>query len=546
MGTPIHQARPGRGSALTTTAEPAATRGISSRIPVDALVFDALVIVLILAAATRRDFLGDGVRHLTAVLSDHFQLGEPRWLLFPVLARFWVRLLTAVGVVHGAGSALRAILAICVAAGILFLYSLRSWLQVESADSARRAASLLLAGSCAPFLLLFSDIAEPQVAAGLAAVGLAHARVRRDDPGRAETAVISAIAAIAMAALIYQGVILSLGMLPLVARRKTLTTRRVLIAAGAALLAAAAVLIGAQIATGTSPAAAVETAVGGERNPLTRSFMAAPSPVKYAVALVAGPPQGIIALEHFAGVRALLSSLHGDDPRETASAVANVGLLVLGCAVTGILLTRAIRDRQWQVLAAAAILLVLPVLRNQQYAYVKFYVLWPIPVAVLAVRCRTRTMIAAGSVVFLVNGWLLANEIQRGRQQYVAVQRTYADASASTCWLTSGWAPPLSYLWPGKSAPILGTLATGTQPADQASALSAALQRCFCESDAVWTDTTKRDAELVASVARHFEFRSFDLGSILVDPADAHALPMAGVYAYSDAARARGCHALGR
>ena len=387
--------------------------------PSDAVVFAALVIVVISAAFARRDYLGDGVRHLTAVLSDRAQLGEARWLLFPVLARCWVRLLTAIGVVHGIESSLRALLALCVASGILFLSSLRSWLRLESTDGARRAASLLLAGSCAPFLMLSSDIAEPQLAAAIAAVGLAYARSRRDDPTRAETAATWAIASIAMAALIYQGVILSLGMVPLVASRRTLTSRRVLAAAVAAVLGVAVVMIGAQIATGTPAASAVETAFGGERNPLTRSFMAAPSPAKYLVALVAGPPQGIVALENFAGVRALLSSLRSRDSQEAASACANLGFLVLGCAVTGMLLARGIRDRQWQVLAAAAILLALPVLRNQQYAYVKFYVMWPIPVALLAVRCRTRTVVVAGSIVFCVNGWLLTHEIRQGRSSTV-------------------------------------------------------------------------------------------------------------------------------
>ena len=112
--------------------------------------------------------------------------------------------------------------------------------------------------------------------------------------------------------------------------------------------------------------------------------------------------------------------------------------------------------------------------------------------------------------------------------------------------MTSGWAPPMPYLWPGRGAPILGTLATGSQPADQASALTAALRRCFCDSDAVWTDTTTRDGEMIKTIARHFEFRSFDLGSILLDPSEAGHLPMAGVYAYPDAGRARACLAVGR
>ena len=82
---------------------------------------------------------------------------------------------------------------------------------------------------------------------------------------------------------------------------------------------------------------------------------------------------------------------------------------------------RGIRDRQWQVLAAAAILLALPVLRNQQYAYVKFYVMWPIPVALLAVRCRTRTVVVAGSMRVL-REWLVVDARDPTRREQVTVR----------------------------------------------------------------------------------------------------------------------------
>src|SRR6185436_15713185 len=102
-----------------------------------------------------------------------------------------------------------------------------------------------------------------------------------------------------IAALIYQGAIVALGMLPLVIRPMTPIGRRVAIAAAVSVVVVVAVIIGAQIAAGTNVRIAVETAVGGERNPLTRSLMTRPSAAKYLAAVVAGPPQGIVALDNF-------------------------------------------------------------------------------------------------------------------------------------------------------------------------------------------------------------------------------------------------------
>ncbi len=515
------------------------------RIPRDLVVFVAVVLIVIAAAASRREFLGDGVRHLPAILAGDAHLGEPRWLLFPVLAHFWIRALSVIGLVNGVESTLRALLVLCVASGVLFLYCLRSWLRAEGGDEPHRAAALLLAGGSAPFLMLFSDIAEPQLAAALAASGLAYARIRRDDPRRAEAAALAAIASIAAAALIYQGVILALGMLPLVVSSPILRVPRVRVAIGIAVLAMAATMIAAEIGTGSPAMSAVAATFGGERNPLTRSLMTASASTKYLAALVAGPPQGIVALTNYAGLRALLGSLRGTDPDAEALAGTNVGLLLLGAAVTTFLLISALRDRQWRVLAAAAILLALPIMRNQQYGYIKFYVMWPIPVALLASRCRARTIAAVAAMVWLANVWVMTNEIVGGRDRYRAVHDAYARATPATCWLTSGWAPPHAYLWPGQSAAILGTLATGVQPTEQASLLTVSLQRCFCDSESVWTDTTTRDLEIVRSITGHFQYSSIDFARVLIDPAEAAGgAGIRGVLVYSDVARQRACRAL--
>ena len=346
------------------------------------------------------------------MLSARPQLGEPRWLLFPAVAWVWVRLLSVVGLAGGAEPALRSLLWMCVASGIAFLYGTRAWLLLECGSEARRASALLLAGSCAPVLILFSDIAEPQIAAAIVVCGLAYARARRDDPDRAQKAAVFAIAAIAFATLMYQGAILALGMLPLVVSSAPAVKRRAMMAAGVSVLVVFAVMIGTQVADGTTPRVAASTAFGGERNPLMRTFMARRSPAKYFVAMIAGPPQGIAALENFSGLPALVASLGSADGSMARLAALNASRLILGCVVVGILLVSGVRTARWPAIFALGVLLLLPVLRNQQYAYPKFFILWPVPVSLLAIRCLLGRLPSlpwrAAS-----NAWLVVQDIRR-------------------------------------------------------------------------------------------------------------------------------------
>src|SRR5258706_14501455 len=88
------------------------------------LVLGALVFILILTASARRDFLGDGLRHLPAALSSAPHLGEARWLLFPLLLFLLVKPLAALGLVTGGEAAIQPFLWVSVASGALFLFSL--------------------------------------------------------------------------------------------------------------------------------------------------------------------------------------------------------------------------------------------------------------------------------------------------------------------------------------------------------------------------------------------------------------------------------------
>ena len=508
------------------------------------MVFLALVALLIVAALLRREFLGDGVRHLPAVLSDHLQFGEPRWVLFPAIAHLWIQALSRLGLVSGSESALEAMLALSVASGVLFLAAIRVWLRHDCKDADRRSAALLLAGGCAPVLILFSDIAEPQLAAAVLVAGLAYARIHRDDPIHARSAALWAVGLIAVASLIYQGTILALGMLPLVVSGNHVSRRQLVIAAVCAVVAVGLAMTIIQVSSGASTASAIATVVGGEQNPLTRSLMGSHSLSKYLVAAIAGPPQGIVALDSYGGLRALAAALQSANRQIAASAARNLAGLLSGLVVTAMLVVTGVRQRQWRVLIAAAILLTLPIVRNQQYGYVKFYVLWPIPVALVASRCTARTTAAAASFVLALNLWVVGGELLRGRENSRVARAAYATATPATCWLTSGWTPPFAYLWPGTATPILGILATGSRPEIQRQVLTTSLKRCFCESDAVWTDSTSRDAAIVQSIASHFNYDRYVLSRVLLDPLGAMPSPQPGILQYESSARQQVCQAI--
>ncbi len=505
------------------------------------VVFGAIAGILIMAAACRRDFLGDGVRHLPAALHSAPQVGEARWLLFPLLVSVLVKPLAAARLISDVEGAIHAVLWLSVASGLIYLWSVRAWLRTESDDGGRRAMALLLAGSCGPFLFLFSDIAEPQVAAALAVSGLAYARVRRDDPARAVRGAMVAIAAIAGASLIYQGLILAFGMLPLVLSRDTLRRRRVAAALLLSLALVPTLIVAALAAAGTPLRLAVESTFGGERNPLARSMLARPSPAKYIVALVAGAPQGIVMLKNFAGLPALLAGLEARNPSVVEAAAENGVRLAVGAVIAWALLATALRCADRRLLLAAAVILILPVLRNEQYGYPKFFVLWPVPIALAALGWRPRIAGVAAAAVLFANGSLLTGEVIRGRELYAATTHAYASATPTTCWMASGWAPPMAYLWPGTTAPILGTLATGVEPVVQAAALTDSLRRCFCGSTAVWTDASSSDGPMLADLARHFGYRAVDLPAILPDPAQSIPGPLRGTWIYPDPGRRLVC-----
>lgn len=169
--------------------------------------------LILCAAALRVNFIGDGVRHLYPILTESRpQLGEPRWLLFPAFLFAIIKPLQIAGLVNSAGDAARVFQALDFFAGVAYLLLIRKWLLVRSVSPGSRAGVLLLAGMTVPLLHYSSDIVEVIVPATIALAGLVYlASQPRENVSRGFWV---ATAAITFGALLYQGIILALALVP--------------------------------------------------------------------------------------------------------------------------------------------------------------------------------------------------------------------------------------------------------------------------------------------------------------------------------------------
>jgi hypothetical protein len=185
-------------------------------------------------------------------------------------------------------------------------------------------------------------------------------------------------------------------------------------------------------------------------------------------------------------------------------------------------------------------------IRNDQYNYVKFFALWPVIVAIAATAFDPRQVVAVAALVFVLNGSLVAREIVQGRRVSEEMSALYANVDATTCFFTSDWGPPFGHRWPGTTAAVIATLPIGKDPAVQARALTASLDRCFCGASAVWTDTTIDSAGVMTLLSEHFQYSALDLRDILLSRSDGALVGIAPVrvYAYSAHQQADVCRAV--
>ena len=123
----------------------------------------------------------------------------------------------------------------------------------------------------------------------------------------------------------------------------------------------------------------------------------------------------------------------------------------------------------------------------------------------------------AGGLLVLLVGTLnltsLGMDLHVSRLRYDALTTLYRTATPRSAWISSAWGPEFSYLWPGSTALMMGTLGNeGTQAVTsegiqgQAHAFVLSLKENFCSADHVWTtDWTQAQASTTENWATHFK-----------------------------------------
>jgi hypothetical protein len=361
-----------------------------------------------------------------------------------------------------------------------------------------------------------------QIPAAVAVGALAACRSRFAEGRGGDGTVLATAAALAAASLIYQAIILAFAFLPLAAPIERLRRPSVFIGVLAVALCVPALMIGARLIAGDSPGVAVLTTFLGERGESMRASLASATPLKWAAALAAGPPQAIVGLWKFQGLSLLWRDLLAVD----TDAVINAARLLAGLAVLGVLASATLRTRDWRLAVAVLGVLMLPIVRNQQYTYNKFYLLWPCVVALAAIKLQPRHIAAMATVVLTLNLIVLTRQIAEGRARYADARTAYANARGQDCFFTVDWGPPFWHTWPGSTTALIGMFwARNNQEHRGEDRISWSVKSCFCDAARVWTDATEAARTDLLRLTGHFGDARLPLVDFLYRPGDGSALP---------------------
>jgi hypothetical protein len=517
----------------------------------DMLLILFLSCVMALLGAYRLDYAGDGLRHLGPILGSSFPvLGEPRWVLFPALLFCVLKPFVLLGLIHTPAGAAQAFAIFNAVCGGLYLLCLRSWLQ--EMNPARRAIILFLVAGTFTFLSLASNTIEPTAAALIAVAGLTGARSwpTLTDRGR----LTIAVAAIALASLVYQGLLFALFLLPATLPPTVYASRQGLIRIVAITALVPLTVIGLLTLAGDSPTNAARRFAQGEANPLSSRGYSQRSLKNLVGVAIVGPAYALNSIPGLRGLSGSLAML-----RERATVVnAVVGLLpwLVGAGALVATLVLLVLRSHYAVLVAFGGMMALPMIRMSQYAYVKYYALLPLLIVLAVVRLvpRSSHLALLGMLFFASNlGQYMVDRAAMQTFRNRIVSELWPQLPREACFLTSGWGPPVPD-WQGPSLSLRQVLEGGNAPnldgllAANASLLRSSLKQIFCGCTVVVTDVfTRTNVTVLAQELQDFGLSSVSISALVVDdPEQARifAAPNVSVYRFSDQERQRACLAV--
>ena len=517
----------------------------------DKLLLAVLLPILLFVGFRRLDYAEDGLRHLNHILQSNYPaLGEPRWILFPLLLFAVVKTFALAGIVHSAGQAAKVFCLFDGVCGFLYLVCLRLWL--SELPALRRTAVLLLAGGSYVFLTLATDIIEPAPAVLIAVAGLTFSRFHA---GLSDSARVTiAAGSLALAGVIYQGLLFGFFFLPAIFPISLLATRqnvlRVVGLAGAVPIFTIVLLCFG----GETPRNAARRFVQGEANDLASRQYSKPSAKNLAGVVIVGPAYAFARIPELRGLTGSLRMLRH---RETAFDAVRGALAwcFMAAAIIGATVLLLFR-KQFALLLAIAGMMTLPALRISQYSYVKYYVLLPFLVALVVPRLGVRFVYPAflGSLLLLSNlGQIRAQRAQSESFRLQVAHELYPRVPQAACFLTNGWGPPVPE-WRGDSLGWLHILNAGDSVSQEQLAkadsqlLRNRLKKLFCSCPAVVTDSfiLPNLASLQEELS-YFRIADIPLPKLVVPStgtAEVFRSPRLIVYRFSPEDQRRACEAL--
>ena len=517
----------------------------------DKLLLAVFLSTFLLLGLRRLDYAGDGVRHLDHILHSNYPaLGEPRWILFPLLLFAILKPFAAAGIILSAVQAAKAFCLLNVACGFAYLVCLRRWL--TELPVIPRTAVLLLAGGSCVFLTLATDTIEPTPAALIAIAGLTYGRFHA---GLSDSARLTVAAgSLALASVIYQGLLFGFFFLPAIFPISLLAVRQIAFRIAALALAVPLLTIVLLSSDGDTPRNAARRFLQGESNSAASSQYSRPSAKNFVGVVIVGPTYAFASIPELRGLAGSVKLLRH---RETAFK-GFLGAAAWSCMAVAIIsaLVLLVFKKQFALLFAFAGMIALPTIRMSQYSYLKYYVLLPFLLVLVVPRLGVRFVYLGilGALLLLSNlEQIWTQRVQSETLRLEVARDLYPRIPPAACFLTNGWGPPVPD-WRGDSLPWLHILNGGNSESQvqvakaNSQLLRDRLRKLFCTCPAVVTDAfILPNLSSLQQELSYFRIADIPLSKLVlpsIESAEVFRSPTVVVYRFSHEDQQRACQAL--